>query len=58
MNCDAGLGSLDHICLQAQPEDIRIYVSHEIEIDENGACMNEKLRKEILDRIVENSDGM
>jgi hypothetical protein len=58
MKRNPGLGSLDHIRLKAQPEDIRIYVSREIDIDENGNCMNEKLRSEILDRIVDNSDGM
>ncbi|KAI5799395.1 hypothetical protein FPQ18DRAFT_301760 [Pyronema domesticum] len=52
------LGSLDHIRLDTQPEDIGIYVSHEIDIDENSGCMNDKLRSEILDRIVDNSDGM
>ncbi|KAI5815845.1 hypothetical protein BZA77DRAFT_293757 [Pyronema omphalodes] len=58
MNRYSRLGPLDHICLKAQPEDIRIYISHEIDIDENGDCMNEKLRSEILDTIVANSDGM
>jgi hypothetical protein len=53
-----GLGPLDHIRLDAQPEDIRIYVSHEIDIDENSDCMNDTLRSEILNRIVHNSDGM
>ncbi|KAI5785379.1 hypothetical protein FPQ18DRAFT_86745 [Pyronema domesticum] len=53
-----GLGSLDHIRLDAQPDDIRKYVSHAIEMDENSDCMNDKLRSEILERIVDNSDGM
>ncbi|KAI5785355.1 hypothetical protein FPQ18DRAFT_264884, partial [Pyronema domesticum] len=50
------LGSLGHIHLDAQPEDIRIYVSHEIDIDENSDCMNHNIRSEILDRIT--SDGI
>ncbi|KAI5817800.1 hypothetical protein BZA77DRAFT_365727, partial [Pyronema omphalodes] len=52
------LGSLDHIYLKAHPEDIRRYVSHEIDIDEDPDCMNEKLRTEILDTVVANSDEM
>ncbi|KAI5785377.1 hypothetical protein FPQ18DRAFT_416373 [Pyronema domesticum] len=58
MKRNPGLGSPDHIHLEAQPEDIRIYVSHKINIDENSDCMNDALRSEILDRIVDNSDGM
>jgi hypothetical protein len=58
MKRNPGLGSLEHIRLDAQPEDIRISVSHEIDIDENSACMNDSLRNEILDMIVDNSDGM
>jgi hypothetical protein len=34
MKRNPGLGSLNHIRLDAQPEDIRIYISHEIDIDE------------------------
>jgi hypothetical protein len=58
MKRSPGLGSLDHIQLDAQPEDIRLYVSHEIDSDENGDCMNDTLRSEILDKIVDNADGM
>ncbi|KAI5785392.1 hypothetical protein FPQ18DRAFT_87085 [Pyronema domesticum] len=58
MKRNPGLGSLDHILLEAQLEDIRIYVSHKINIDENSDCMNDKLRSEILESIVDNSDGM
>ncbi|KAI5792255.1 hypothetical protein FPQ18DRAFT_305547 [Pyronema domesticum] len=50
--------SLDHIRLDAQPDDIRRYVSHAIEMDENSDCMNDKLRSEILERIVDNSERM
>ncbi|KAI5817778.1 hypothetical protein BZA77DRAFT_25759 [Pyronema omphalodes] len=49
------LGSLDHICLKAHPDDIRRYLSHEIEMDENSDCMNDELKTEILDTIVANS---
>ncbi|KAI5785397.1 hypothetical protein FPQ18DRAFT_87167 [Pyronema domesticum] len=58
MKRNPGLGSLDHIRLDAQPDDIRKYVSHAIEMDENSDCMNDKLRSEILESIVDNSDGM
>ncbi|KAI5792287.1 hypothetical protein FPQ18DRAFT_23923 [Pyronema domesticum] len=58
MKRNTGLGSLDHIQLDAQPEDIGIYVSHEIDSDENGDCMNDNLRTEILDKILDNADGM
>ncbi|KAI5810777.1 hypothetical protein BZA77DRAFT_162360, partial [Pyronema omphalodes] len=53
-----GIGSLDHICLKARPEDLRMYIAHEIEHDKNKECMDDELRKEILDTIVTNSDGM
>ncbi|KAI5816816.1 hypothetical protein BZA77DRAFT_293127 [Pyronema omphalodes] len=52
------IGSVDHICLKADPEDIRTYISHEIDVDDDSDCMNEELRSEILDTIVANSDGM
>ncbi|KAI5782825.1 hypothetical protein FPQ18DRAFT_396894 [Pyronema domesticum] len=58
MKRNPGLGSFDHMLLEVQPEDIRIYVSHEIDIDVNGDCMDGKLRSEILERIVDNSDGI
>jgi hypothetical protein len=50
--------SLDHIRLDAQPDDIRKYVSHAIEIDEKSDCVNDKLRSKILERTVDNSDRM
>ncbi|KAI5810781.1 hypothetical protein BZA77DRAFT_254303 [Pyronema omphalodes] len=53
-----GIGSLDHMCLKAHPDDIRIYITHEIAVDDNSECMDEELRSEILDTIVANSDGM
>jgi hypothetical protein len=52
------LGSQVQICLEANPEDIRIYVEHEIDADENDECMSDALRSEILERIVDNSDRM
>jgi hypothetical protein len=58
MKRNSGLGSLHHIRLEAQPEDIRIYVSHKIDSDWNSDCMNDTLRSEILEQIVYNSDGM
>ncbi|KAI5789509.1 hypothetical protein FPQ18DRAFT_411339, partial [Pyronema domesticum] len=58
VNRNPGLGHLDHIRLEAQPDDIRKYVAHEIDCDENSDCMNDKLRSEILERIVQNSDEM
>ncbi|KAI5810769.1 hypothetical protein BZA77DRAFT_162222, partial [Pyronema omphalodes] len=53
-----GIGSLHHMRLKARQEDIRIYLTHEIDVDENKECMDDELRKEILDTIVTNSDGM
>ncbi|KAI5811833.1 ankyrin repeat-containing domain protein [Pyronema omphalodes] len=50
--------SLDHMYLKAHAEDIRRYVFNELELDENGDCMDERLRTEILDKIVANSDEM
>ncbi|KAI5816325.1 hypothetical protein BZA77DRAFT_344387 [Pyronema omphalodes] len=58
MQRNAGIGSLDHIFLKAHPKDIRIYIAHEIDVDENNDCMDQELRTEILDTIVANSDGM
>jgi hypothetical protein len=58
MKRNPGLGSLDHIRLEAHPEDIRKYVSHKIDNDGDSDCMNDRLRKEILERIMDNSDGM
>jgi hypothetical protein len=58
MKRNPGLGSLDHILLEAHPEDIRKYVSHKIDNDGNSDCMNDRLRSEILERIMDNSDRM
>jgi hypothetical protein len=58
MKRNPGLGPLEHLRLKAQPDDIRKYVSHIIEMDDNSDCMTNELRSEILDRIVDNSDGM
>ncbi|KAI5819510.1 hypothetical protein BZA77DRAFT_157423 [Pyronema omphalodes] len=52
------LGPVEDLELKAQPDDIRKYVSHIIDMDDNGDCMTDELRREIVDRIVENSDGM
>ncbi|KAI5807783.1 hypothetical protein BZA77DRAFT_288824 [Pyronema omphalodes] len=35
------IGSLDHICLKARQEDIRIYITHEIDVNQDEECMNE-----------------
>lgn len=58
MSRHARLGFLEHVVLEAQPEDIRKYVSHKIEKDGNGDCMNDKLKNEILERIMETYDRM
>ncbi|KAI5816814.1 hypothetical protein BZA77DRAFT_280313 [Pyronema omphalodes] len=58
MKRNPGIGSVDHICLKAHPEDIKTYISHEIDVDDDSECMDEDLRSEILDTIVANSDGM
>ncbi|KAI5816811.1 hypothetical protein BZA77DRAFT_55411 [Pyronema omphalodes] len=58
MTRNPGIGSVDHICLKAHPEDIRTYISHEIDVDDDSDCMDKELRNEILDTIVANSDGM
>jgi uncharacterized protein YfeS len=52
------LGPLEHLSLKAQRDDIRKYVSHIIEMDDNSACMTNELRSKILDKIVDDSDGM
>jgi hypothetical protein len=58
MKRNPGLGSLDHILLQAHLEDIRKYISHKIDNDGNSNCINARLRSEILARIMDNSDRM
>jgi hypothetical protein len=55
MKHNPGLGSLDNIRLEGYPEDIRTYVSHKIDNDGNSDCMNDRLRSEILERIMNNS---
>jgi hypothetical protein len=53
------LGTPTHISLEAIPDDIRKYLIQEIENDDNyETCMNEKLKEEILERIVSTSDWM
>ncbi|KAI5810722.1 hypothetical protein BZA77DRAFT_162921, partial [Pyronema omphalodes] len=52
------LGPVEYFTLRAQREDIRKYVSHVIDIDDNGDCMTEELRGQILEKILDNSDGM
>lgn len=58
MNRHPGLGHLAYILVKAQPEDIRRYVSHMTDMDKNKGCMNDILRSEILERIVDNAAGM
>jgi hypothetical protein len=58
MKHNPGLGSLDNILLEAHLEDIRKYISHKIDNDENRDYMNNRLRSEILERIMDNSDRM
>jgi hypothetical protein len=53
-----GLGSLVHIYLEASRDDIRKYVTHAIDMDDNNDCMNDVLKTEILETIVNNSDKM
>jgi 3-methyladenine DNA glycosylase AlkC len=53
-----GLGNQVNISLEANPEDIRKYVLHEIENDEYSDCMNDSLETDILVKIVNSSDGM
>jgi hypothetical protein len=56
MKYNPELSSLNNILLEAHPEDIRKYVSHKIDNDRNSDCMNDKLRSEILERIMDNSE--
>jgi hypothetical protein len=45
--------------LKAGPDDIRAYISRQLEADDyKEDCMNEGLKKEILEKIVDTSDGM
>lgn len=52
------LGAPVHICLEANQDDIRKFIAHEIEVDDNEDCMNDTLKNEIVERIVKNSDRM
>ncbi|KAI5810709.1 hypothetical protein BZA77DRAFT_377344 [Pyronema omphalodes] len=52
------LGPVEYLTLKAQSDDIRRYVSHIIDLDDNGDCMTEELRGQILEKILDNSDGM
>jgi hypothetical protein len=47
------------ITLRANSEDIRAYITHQLELDQyKEECMNDVLRNEILERIIASSDGM
>jgi hypothetical protein len=46
------------ITLEANAEDIRKYVSHQLDMDDHHGDMDESFRQEIMDRIVETADGM
>ncbi|KAI5817196.1 hypothetical protein BZA77DRAFT_263220, partial [Pyronema omphalodes] len=54
----AGLGNRVNMSLEANPEDIKKYVLHEIQSDQYPRCMNDSLRTDILVKIAESSDGM
>ncbi|KAI5812094.1 hypothetical protein BZA77DRAFT_221884, partial [Pyronema omphalodes] len=58
MKYNPRLGPVEYLCLRAQSDDIRKYISYIIKKDDNGDCMTDELRRQILDRIVDNSDGM
>ncbi|KAI5810712.1 hypothetical protein BZA77DRAFT_287454 [Pyronema omphalodes] len=58
MKCNPGLGPVEYLYLRAQTDDIKKYVNSIIDEDDNGECMTNTLRSQILDRIVYNSDGM
>jgi hypothetical protein len=44
--------------LEANTDDIRRYVLHRIDMDDNNDSMNDTLKHEIVERIVETSDHM
>ncbi|KAI5815433.1 hypothetical protein BZA77DRAFT_344906 [Pyronema omphalodes] len=46
------------IILQANADDIRRYVTYQMEMDVNNGKMSDKFTKEIIERIVETADGM
>jgi hypothetical protein len=53
------LGAPISVILGANSEDIRTYISWQLDLDEyKEDCMNEALRKEIIEQIIENSGGM
>ncbi|KAI5790377.1 hypothetical protein FPQ18DRAFT_410387 [Pyronema domesticum] len=53
------LGAPISVILGANSEEIRTYISRQLDLDEyKEDCINEDLRKEIVEKIVENSGGM
>jgi hypothetical protein len=58
IQCHHSLAAPVHICLEANPDDIRKFITHEMEINDNEGCMNDTLKNEIVERIVKNSDRM
>ncbi|KAI5814639.1 hypothetical protein BZA77DRAFT_356429 [Pyronema omphalodes] len=58
MERNCGLGPLDYLVVEAHPDDIRKYVLHRIEKDGNSDCMDDKLKDEILERIMGTCDRM
>jgi hypothetical protein len=53
------LGIPVSVTLKADAHDIRTYVLHQLDLDDyKDNCMNEELRKEILQKIIDTSDGM
>jgi hypothetical protein len=56
---DGYLGTPLSITLRANSDDIRTYISHHLNLDDyKDQCMNDVLRAEILEKIVDNSNGM
>lgn len=46
------------ITVEANDDDIRIYVLHQLDMDVNYKDMDEAFKKAIIDNIVETADGM
>lgn len=58
-NMQLHLGVPISITLKADAHNIRAYILHQLDLDDyKDDCMNEELREEILEKIIDASDEM